>query len=206
MWRLHRWAYCRLTEMVDEKIGRVLDAVKQAGIEDDTLIVFTSDHGDMDSSHRLEHKQVLYEESTRIPFIISYKGVVPAGVVDEEHFISNGLDTLPTFCDYAGIMPPNDIFGKSIRPIAEEKPVENWRDSIVVESKYGRMIRTKRFKYNIYDSGKHREQLIDLKNDPGEMNNLAYDDKYKDVLNSHRKLLAKWAKRTDDKIAGEFII
>ena len=58
-WRLHRWAYCRLTEMVDEKIGILLNALKQAGLEKDTLVIFTSDHGDMDSAHKMEHKSVL---------------------------------------------------------------------------------------------------------------------------------------------------
>ena len=206
MWRLHRWAYCRLTEMVDEKIGKVLDAVRDADLEGNTLIVFTSDHGDFDSAHRLEHKSILYEEAVRIPFIASYKGVIPAGVVDEAHLVSNGLDLLPTFCDYAGIASPEGLFGKSFRAVAEGKPAPSWRDHLVVESQNGRMVRTARFKYNVYDSGKHREQLIDLQSDPGEMKNLAYDQEHKDVLNRHRELLAKWVERTNDRIADEYIV
>jgi len=192
MWRLHRWAYCRLTEMVDEEIGRVLDAVRDAGIEDNTLIVLTSDHGDHASAHRLEHKSILYEGATRIPFIMSYRGVIPADAVDETHLVSNGLDLLPTLCDYAGIVPPKDLLGTSVRALAEGKPIPSWRDHLVVESQNGRMIRTAGFKYNVYDSGEHREQLIDLKNDPGEMKNLAYDGRYRTVLEQHRALLAEW--------------
>jgi arylsulfatase A-like enzyme len=204
-WRLHRWAYCRLTEMVDREIGTVLDALKEAGLEDNTLIVFTSDHGDMDSSHKLEHKQVLYEESIHVPFIMSYKGRIPASVVDDSHFVSNGLDLLPTLCDYVGIKIPEGLPGRSLRPLAEGKAME-WRRFVVVESHYSRMVRTKRFKYCIYDSGRHREQLIDMANDPGEMKNLVGDENYKDVLEKHQRLLHEWIENTDDKIGANYVI
>jgi len=206
MWRLFRWAYCRLTEMVDEEIGRVLDAVRDGGIEDNTLIVFTSDHGDHDSAHRLEHKSILYEGAARIPFIMSYRGVIPAGAVDDVHLVSNGLDLLPTLCEYAGIVAPKDLLGMSVRTLAEGRSLPSWRDHLIVESQNGRMIRTARFKYNVYDSGKHREQLINLKNDPGEMSNLAYDAEHKTILDEHRALLAKWVERAGDEIGKEYIV
>jgi choline-sulfatase len=204
-WRLHRWAYCRLTEMVDKKIGIVLDALRDAGLEDNTLIVFTSDHGDMDSAHRMEHKSVLYEESIRVPFIMSYKGRIQVGVVDNTHLVSNGLDLLPTLCDYAGIESPKRPYGRSLRPLAEGKNTNQWRDFVVSESQNGRMLRTGRFKYCIYDSGGHREQLIDLKRDPGEMKNLARADGYKDVLDKHRQFLRGWVEKTGDRIAAEYV-
>jgi arylsulfatase A-like enzyme len=191
--------------MVDREIATVLDALKEAGLQDNTLIVFTSDHGDMDSAHKLEHKQVLYEESVRVPFIMSYKGRIPANVIDKKHLVSNGLDLLPTLCDYVGIKTPEGLPGKSLRPLAEGKAVE-WRDFVVAESHYSRMVRTKRFKYCIYDSGRHREQLIDMENDPGEMKNLAADEKYKDVLIKHRRLLYEWVEKTSDKIGAEYVI
>ena len=204
-WRLHRWAYCRLTEMVDKEIGTVLDALREAGLEDSTLIVFTSDHGDMDSAHKLEHKQVLYEESVRVPFIMSYRGVIPQGIVDDKHLVSNGLDLLPTLCDYAGIETPEGPRGRSLRALARGKDTKEWRDFVVSESQSGRMLRTGRFKYCIYDSGKNREQLIDLKHDPGEMKNLAEVEDYKDVLNTHRRLLRGWVERTGDRIAADYV-
>ena len=67
------------------------------------------------------------------------------------------------------------------------------------------MIRTKKYKYCVYDSGKIREQLTDLDKDPGEMKNLAYDAKYESILIKHRKLLKEWVKRIDDKIGAEYI-
>jgi len=204
-WRLHRWAYCRLTEMVDRQIGIVLDALKAAGLEDNTLIVFTSDHGDMDSAHKMEHKSVLYEESVRVPFIMSYKGRIPAGIVNEKLMVSNGLDLLPTLCDYAGINTPEGLPGRSLRALAEGKDTKEWRDSVVAESQNGRMLRTKRYKYCIYDSGDHRELLIDLENDPGEMKNIAEVEGYKDVLDKHRRLLRGWVEKTGDKIAALYV-
>ena len=204
-WRLHRWAYCRLTEMVDKEIGTVLDALKTAGLEDNTLVVFTSDHGDMDSAHKLEHKQVLYEESVRVPFVMSYAGRIPAGAIDKTHLVSNGLDLLPTLCDYADIKTPEGLPGRSLRPLVEGKAVE-WRDFVVAESLSSRMLRTKRYKYCIYESGSHREQLIDMENDPGEMKNLAEVESFKDVLEKHRRLLRGWVKRTGDKIAAKYVI
>ncbi|MHC4623064.1 MAG: sulfatase family protein [Planctomycetota bacterium] len=205
-WRLHRWAYCRLTEMVDKEIGVVLDALREAGLEDKTLIVFTSDHGDMDAAHKTEHKSVLYEESVRVPFIMSYKGVIPRGVVDERHLVSNGLDLLPTLCDYAGIRIPEGLRGLSLRPLAEGKRAPAWRDYVVSESQNGRMLRADRFKYCVYDSGRGREQLIDLENDRGEMKNLAEHAKFKDVLDKHRQLLQEWVKKNNDTIAAEYIV
>jgi len=204
-WRLHRWAYCRLTEMVDREIGTVLDSLREAGLGDNTLIVFTSDHGDMDSAHRLEHKSVLYEESVRVPFIMSYTGMIPKGIVDNTHLVSNGLDLLPTLCDYAGIEIPEGLQGRSLRPLADGKDKAQWRDFVVCESQNGRMLRTDRFKYCIYDSGRSREQLTDLEHDAGEMRNLAGLAHYKDVLDTHRKLLRGWVEKTGDKIAAEYL-
>ena len=204
-WRLHRWAYCRLTEMVDTEIGTVLDALRDASLEESTLVVFTSDHGDMDSAHRLEHKSVLYEEAVRVPFVMSYKRVIPRGKVHDGHLVSNGLDLLPTLCDYAGIRAPGGLHGESLRVLAEGGTPDNWRDFVVCESQNGRSLRTDRYKYVLYDSGEGREQLIDVKNDPGEMNNLAGRADYENVLNKHRKLLRRWVERTGDRIAAEYV-
>jgi len=212
-WRLHRWAYCRLTEMADKEIGVVLDALREAGMEDNTLIIFTSDHGDMDSAHKLEHKSVLYEESVRVPFIMTYKVMIPEGRIDRTHLVSNGLDLIPTLCDYAGIEAPEGLPGRSLRPLAqgEDSGVSHsimnkeWRDFVVTESQNARMLRTDRFKYCIYDSGKYREQLIDIKNDPGEMKNLAEVGAFKGILDRHRRLMQSWVERTGDRIAAEYV-
>jgi arylsulfatase A-like enzyme len=204
-WRLHRWAYCRLTEMVDAQIGRVLEALRSAGLEESTVVLFTSDHGDLDAAHRLEHKSILYEEAARVPLIVSQKGVTKAGLVDNAHLVSVGLDLIPTLCDYAGTSAPPDLRGRSVRPLAEGREAESWRDQVVVESRAGRMLRTDRFKYVVYESGAHREQLFDLANDPGEMHNLAETPEFQEVLDDHCGRLRRWVDETGDRIAEPYV-
>ncbi len=205
-WRLFRWLYARLTERVDAEIGTVLDALKESGLEDGTLVVFTSDHGDMDAAHRLAYKSFLYQESIRVPFIMALNGVIPAGRVDREHLVSNGLDLLPTLCDYAGIEAPAGLPGRSLRPLAEGRSVTDWRTEVFVECENGRMVRTDRFKYCVYDKGERRETLVDLERDPGEMKNLAADPEYRDELNRHRRLLLNWLEQQKDKLGLSYAV
>jgi choline-sulfatase len=205
-WRVYRWIYCRLTELVDQHIGRILDAIKEAGQEDHTLIVFTSDHGNMDASHRLASKGLFYEESVRVPMLMMYKGIIPKGAVDTKHLVATGLDILPTLCDYAGITPPKSLLGKSLRAIAEGKPAGDWRPYVASENRHGRMIRSERFKYCAYDAGETRESLVDMTADVGEMKNLAGDPKYKDALAQHRGYFREWIKESDDKKGDAFVV
>lgn len=186
-WRRHRWAYCRLTEYVDGHVQTILDAVKESGAEEDTLVIFSSDHGDNDSSHRLEHKSTLNEESASIPFMAMWKGHIPAGRVDETHLLSNGLDLLPTVCDYAGINGFSDPRGRSLRPLFEGKEVR-WRDSLGVESEIGRMVvGADGLKYIKYDANGIEERLIDLENDPHETTHFTYDPRYHARLDKLRR-------------------
>ena len=212
-WRLHRWAYARLTEQVDREIGVVLDALRESGREKDTLVVLTSDHGDQDASHRLEHKEVLYEEAIRVPFIVSWPGVTKAGAVDREHLVSNGLDLIPTLCDFAGVPKPASLRGHSARRLAEGGNVRDWRDSLVVENHLARLVHQGRWKYLVGRETKHgnscgicpgriakwessvREMLIDLETDPGEMVNLARDRRHEVQLRKGRQLLSAWRRQ-----------
>jgi arylsulfatase A-like enzyme len=185
-WRLHRWAYCRLTEQVDAHIGWVLAALRASGQAENTLVVFTSDHGDMDAAHRMEHKTAFYEEAARVPLIITWPGVTPAGVVDT-HLVSNGLDLLPTLCEFGGAETSGDVAGLSLRPLAQGSTPALWRTALPVESEMGRMIVTDRYKYMLHDEGMHREQLIDLVADPGEIRNAIADPEQRDRLQLLRR-------------------
>jgi arylsulfatase A-like enzyme len=198
-WRIHSWIYHRLTEDADRRVGTILTALREAGLERNTLVVFTSDHGEMNGAHQLEAKEVLYEEATRVPFILSFRGVIPEGQVDRSHLVSTGLDLLPTLCDFAGIkLPPVALDGRSLRPLSEGRPPDDWRTYVVAESWGDRMIRTQQFKYCRYSSGIHSEQLTDLSADPGEINNLAELPEYAQVLSEHQALLTDWQKKTWD--------
>ena len=185
-WREHRWAYCRLTERVDRQIGRVLDALRASG-KGETVLIFSSDHGDHDSSHRMEHKTAFYDEASRIPLIISRRGATRTGAVDR-HLVSNGLDLLPTLCDYAGIETPEGLLGRSVRPLAEGREPAGWRRYVPVESEIGRAVFTDRYKYELHDEGESREQLIDMREDPGETRNAADDPDHQRALAEHRAL------------------
>lgn len=191
-WRLHRWAYARLTERVDAKIGLVLDALEKTGLVENTIVVFLSDHGDMDASHRLEHKTMPYEEAMRVPFIVSWKGVTRAGAVDREHLVSSGLDLIPTICDMAGIPVPAELKGNSLRKQAMGETVSDWRKSIVVENEESRILHMGDRKYAVYAAGVKREQFMDLVKDPGEMKNVAYDPVCKPRVLEARELLKEW--------------
>jgi choline-sulfatase len=178
-WRLHRWAYHRLTERVDEQIGQVLDALQQSDYGKNTIVVFTSDHGEMSASHRLEHKTVFYEESSNIPLIVWFEGMKNGGEVDDQHLISNGLDLYPTLCDLAGIDIPDNLPGISFAPLVQNNP-NNYkaRSFLFMENEIGFMVRDEKLKYAVYDNG--NEMLIDLEKDPGEMVNIADHPLYKE--------------------------
>lgn len=204
-WRIYRWIYCRLTERVDRHIGRILDALKRNGLEEKTLVIVTSDHGDMDSCHRLASKGRFYEQSVRVPLLMKYKGRIIAGKTDG-HLVSTGLDILPTICSYAGVRVPRSLLGKSLRPIADGKPVKSWREYVVAENHTGRMLRSQRFKYCIYRAGKLRESLVDMRNDPGEMKNLVTAPKYRAALTRHRRYLQQWIASSGDADAKSFAV
>jgi choline-sulfatase len=173
-WRLHRWAYCRLTELVDAQIGRVLSALDEAGLRENTLVIFFTDHGDHDSAHRLEHKTTFYQEASNIPFLVRAPGMANPGAVDQHHLVSSGLDILPTVCDYAGVKAPAGLQGRSLRPLLEGKSAADWRKTLYLESEIGYMVTDGRYKYCAFDAdkGSRRDSLVDLDYDPGEMRNL----------------------------------
>lgn len=207
-WRQYRWAYARLNELVDHQIGKVLELLKTHRVEDNTVILFTSDHGDGNGAHQWNQKTLMYEESAGIPFIITDLRDPEEEVVDDQHLVSMGLDLFPTIFDYAGIEQPKGLMGLSARPETLKSKGKS-HDHIVVENDlhpeyglsggvYGRMIRTRRFKYVCYSEGANHEQLFDLENDPGEMKNLAGNSTYMRTLKEHRDILKNYIRDTDD--------
>lgn len=190
-WRMYRWAYCRLTESVDKQIQEIINAIKESEQGNNTLVIFSSDHGDMNASHRMEHKTALYEEASNIPFIVMWEGHIQAGRVDSLHLVSNGLDLLPTVCDYAGIKAVADTRGRSLRPLLEGQEAQ-WRKTLGVESEIGRMVvDSGKLKYIKYDAVGIEEQLLDLNRDPCETTYFTKDPKYKEKLTFLREVFEK---------------
>ncbi|MFC1763745.1 sulfatase [Planctomycetota bacterium] len=211
-WRQYRWAYYRMVELVDGHIAKLLQALKDNGLAENTVIIFTSDHGDGIGTHRWHQKSILYDESCRVPFIISYPGKKRKNETDD-HLISTGIDLMPTVSDIAGVkMPADPYFGKSVLPFVLDADSKASAHAYVVteaevgiskwDSFHGRSVRSPKFKYHIWSKGKNREQLFDMTNDPGEIKNLTENPKYADILNQHRQLFADWLKKTDDTYQG----
>jgi arylsulfatase A-like enzyme len=126
--------------------------------------------------------------------------------VDCKHLVSNGLDILPTLCDYAGVEVPDTLLGRSLRSISEGRPVSEWRPFVVSENHTGRMVRSARFKYCVYTQGAIRESLVDMQKDPGEMKNLATLPDYEDALTAHRRYLDRWIEESGDTEAKAFAV
>lgn len=205
-WRGYLNAYCRLTEMVDQEIGKVLASLEQQDYADNTIIIFTSDHGDGATSHKWAVKNSLYEESAKVPMIICWPDHIPQNKIDNKHLVSQ-IDILPTLCDYLEIETDAQFTGASMRDIIHNEEAQ-WRKYLVVEladyrpdhSRKGRMLRTEQYKYNIFSEGKRNEQLFDLSADPGEMNNLAQNPEFHDVKASHIQYLKQWMSECSDSL------
>jgi arylsulfatase A-like enzyme len=195
-------AYYRLVEDVDRQAGRVLEALRQTGLDRKTLVVLTSDHGEGLGAHRWVQKAAFWEEVVRVPFIVSGPGVARRGIFDRSSLVS-GLDLLPTLCDYAGVAPPAIVRGRSLRGALEGTGFG--RPYIVSElseygdkTRQGRMVRTSRYKYVVFNGGVRPEQLFDLELDPGEISNMAGQSAAAPLLRRHRELLKEWIDLTRD--------
>ena len=203
-WQFYIWNYYRYVEKVDSEIGLLLNGLVETGLASNTLIIFTSDHGEACASHHMFQKFTLYQESVRVPFIVASLGGqfgLEEGTIDDRHFLS-GVDILPTVCDYARVKVPDSVQGQSLRPLVEGRETD-WRSFAFIESNYwGRAIVTDRYKYIMeYQPSDDftppgpdparigKEQLFDLSHDPGETKNLARLDEYQPELVSCRQLL-----------------
>lgn len=210
-WRRYRNAYFRLTEIVDAEIGKILKALDDNQLTENTIIIFSSDHGDGTGAHSWNQKSALFEEVVNIPFIVRMPKKKLAGSVRKE-LVNNGVDLLPTICDFAGAKMPEYCLGKSLRPILENKKELQVNEYVVTETQFdksvtrGWMVRTPGFKYVLYDKGRNREQLFDMQNDKKEQVNLAVERKYKEILNKHRRYLAEWIQKNGIETTGREII
>ncbi len=195
-WRYYIWSYMRHVEMVDAEIGRVLDALETSRQADNTLVLFTADHGEGCGHHQMVRKSSLYDEAAKVPTIACWPGVIQSNITDAKRLVC-GTDILPTFCDYAGVKPPQGTLGKSLRNTLEGKNQDN-HDSILVEGSdsTGKMIRSEQYKYISYLNDP-TDQLFDIKNDPGETRNLARSSKHASILQEHKKLRDEWNNRLE---------
>ena len=176
--------YYGMIESLDDEFKRLVQALDQAGVADDTIVVFTSDHGDMVGGHGLEAKRWPYEESARIPFLIRYPRAIKPGTVIADPFGSP--DVYPTLAGLAGVAAPQGADGADFSPLFRGETAEPPRDYVYLEMQYAyvpwpgwRALRTRQYMY-----ARTQDKpwlLFDLARDPCEMNNLV-DDPSKQAL------------------------
>jgi arylsulfatase A-like enzyme len=202
-WRQYLWAYYRLIELVDRRVGEILATLRQTGQDENTVIVFASDHGNGSASHQWHQKTIFYEECIGVPFIVRPPFCPRAGTRDAENLVSMNLDFFPTVFDYAGITPPAGLPGRSVRPLVEGRAGAVGhgfivgQDDLSADDKvsariYGRMLRTSRYKYIRFSAGRRREQFFDVALDPGEMTDLSQDPRHTKEIERHRRMLDDW--------------
>lgn len=187
--------YYGMISELDVQIGRILQVLKETGELDNTIIVFASDNGLAVGRHGLLGKQNLYEHSAGVPLVF----VAPElerGVQREAGCYL--YDIYPTLCEMTGIVPPPSVTGRSLLPALKEG--EKHRDRIFLAyNSIQRAVVKDGWKYIAYNVGGIRtEQLFNLKNDPWEMVNLAYDPAYAMVVNAYKRILKEEMQKNGD--------
>lgn len=206
-WYMRRYLSC--ITAVDENVGRLLDYLDDEGIENETIVIYTSDQGFFLGEHGWYDKRFIYEPCLTTPLIVRYPGHVPAGKTNTDMVLN--VDYAPTILDYAGAKMPKNMDGKSIRPLLEGKTPPDWRTAMYyryymhlahhyVPAHYG--IRDNRYTMvyfysepTITDNGKEifmkgslkkstptGWELFDRQKDPHQIRNVYHDPEYAEVV------------------------
>lgn len=192
------WGY---SSFIDAQIGKVFKTLKETDQWDNTLIIFTTDHGDMIAAHGMIYKLSSngYEELFHVPTILRIPGSETAGIKIQQ--LVSSVDILPTILDAINLKAPAQIDGKSLIPILEQSTGTH-RETLFSEvhgtSKYAKTIlcRDKQYKYVYHWLSDDVDELYDLSSDPGEMHNLYQDPEYQEVAKQMREKIIEWAEET----------
>ena len=189
-------AYDACISFVDAQVGRLLSAVDELGLRKNTIIVLWGDHGYHLGEHGLWRKNSLFEESARAPLIISAPGVETDN--HDCQRIVEFVDIYPTIADLAGLPPPDELEGVSLRPLLTQ-PNTQWDRPAFIQTLFvdapGYSVRTNRWRYIEWgNQGDKGTELYDQLLDPTEMNNLANSNEYSKTIQQLRKLVHQnWA-------------
>ena len=191
-------AYYASISYMDEQVGRVLEALDELGLRENTIVIFSSDHGYLLGHHHKFQKQHLFEESTRVPFILSVPWITKSHGHSSNQ-ITELVDLYPTLAELAGLSPPSNLQGQSLLPLLKNPTTKEWNKDLAfsISRSGGESIRTPEWRFTHWGFGAKGEELYDLKNDPSEFNNLAKDPNYSDRLNQLKTRL-----KTKRKAAG----
>ena len=192
------WGFC---SFIDDEVGRLLSVLSDLGREDDTAVLFSTDHGDMTGSHGgfMDKGPFMYEETYHIPQIARVPWLTKPGTTCD-CFVSN-MDLASTVLDIAGLPVPDAHDGRSLVPLFQN-PCADWRDDLMSEF-HGhrflysqRMVRWDHYKYVF--NAPDWDELYDLSQDPNEMTNLINDPGYGEVAKEGRQRLLKWIDDSKD--------
>jgi choline-sulfatase len=216
-----QWAYRTYyasVSQLDREIGQILDTLEQTGQAGNTIVVFSSDHGDQMLEHGLMGKNCFFESSMRVPFMIRYPGGVQPGKYDQ---LTETTDLLPTLFELSSIEEPLACQGRSLAPLLRGEDyaardavfAENIIPEVITTGRLdfafekgkgikgirhpdAKMVRTDRWKLNYYASGEG--ELYDLRNDPGEERNLFTDSAYATTVSELKGRLLDWLMTADE--------
>lgn len=199
--------YHGIISQMDDAIGRILTTLEETGAAEDTVVVFTADHGDLCGGHRMMDKHyVLYDDVVHVPLVIKWPSEVAAGSVCDA-FVYNFLDLSPTLLEWADAGPLPDMHGRALTPLLREAQPVDWRTAIVSTyngQQFGlytqRMLRTRDWKYiwNTTDT----DELYDLRQDPNELVNLIAAPRCQTLVAQMRKTLYDTLAQEGDGLVG----
>jgi len=206
-WKFNRYMkdYMKVVKSLDDNVGRVLDYLKDKGLLDNTLVVYTSDQGFYMGEHGWFDKRFMYEESMHTPLIMRLpKGFDRRGDIDE---LVQNIDYAPTFLELAGAKVPSDIHGVSLMPLLRGEHPKDWRNALyyhfyeypaehMVKRHYG--IRTDRYKLIHFYNDIDKWELYDLKEDPHEMHNIYDNAENASLVEDLKARLLKLQEQYDD--------
>ena len=208
---LNRKRYNAMVENLDANVGKMMAFLKAEELLDDTIVVFLSDHGELAGAHGLRAKQWPYEESVGIPLMVWDSRVGErAGTVINDPTCTE--DLFPTLLGLVGLTPKNEVPGTNLTPLIHGAVDALEREGVLLEfvaelreqppffDEVWRGFRTRDYKYTVKGNnmGGKPWQFFDLKNDPGEMNNLVADPNYRDQVAHHHRLLCERMIETED--------
>jgi arylsulfatase A-like enzyme len=213
LYQVYAKQYVRTVEGMDANVERLLDYLTENGLKRNTIVVYTSDQGFFLGERGLFDKRFMYEPSSRIPFIIRYPGITDAGASNDQLVLN--IDLAPTLLDLAGVQIPEDMQGRSLRPLLRGDPPSDWREAIYyrlhdndfrVVPHYG--IRTDRYKLiHFKGRGYHQGEttrpfdtwcLFDLEKDPHETRNLYQDPGNQQLVARLKRKLRRLRARLGD--------
>ncbi|HPF95907.1 MAG TPA: sulfatase [Mangrovimonas sp.] len=189
--------YLATVASLDEGVGRILDYLKANGLEDNTIVVYTTDQGFYLGEKGWFDKRYMYEQSLAMPLLVKYPGHIEPG--SEVTALTQNLDFAETFLDYAGVEIPKDMQGKSLKPVLENTIEDaDFRDAVyyhyydypafhMVKKQYG--IRTKRYKLIHFYDDIDTWELYDLEEDPKEIHNQIENPNYDEIETTLREKL-----------------